>query len=152
MEKYNKLNNEVLPKVATDKQARIGCKGKNKYWYGDKGHVSVDMQSGWINKVAITPANTTDAQGLAHVCPSQGATYGDKAYCVASAKRAAAKHGCHLASIKKNNMKDKNKEKDRWYSQIRAPYERVFSHQNKRLRYRGIAKKSICGLYAGDLL
>ena len=48
-----------LLKVATDKQARIGCKGKDKYWYGYKRHVSVDMQSGLINKVAITPANTT---------------------------------------------------------------------------------------------
>jgi len=52
-EKYEKLNNEVLPKVAVDKQARIGCKGKDKYWYGYKQHVSVDMQSGLINKVAI---------------------------------------------------------------------------------------------------
>ena len=42
-QKYEKLNNEVLPKVAHDKQARIGCKGKNKYWYGYKKHVSVDM-------------------------------------------------------------------------------------------------------------
>ena len=36
--KHDKLNNEVLPKVAHDKQARIGCKGKNKYWYGYKQH------------------------------------------------------------------------------------------------------------------
>ena len=27
--KYEKLNNEVLPKVAVDKQARVGCKGKD---------------------------------------------------------------------------------------------------------------------------
>ena len=37
-------------------------------------------------------------------------------------------------------MKGKNKDKDRWYSSIRSPYERVFSQQNKRTRYRGIAK------------
>ena len=47
--KYDKLNNDVLPKVAADKQARIGCKGKKKYWYGYKQHTSVDMQSGLIN-------------------------------------------------------------------------------------------------------
>ena len=47
--KYEKLNNEVLPKVAHDKQARIGCKGKDKYWYGYKKHASVDMQSGLIS-------------------------------------------------------------------------------------------------------
>lgn len=139
-QKYEKLNNQVLPKVAVDKQARIGCKGKNKYWYGYKKHVSVDMQSGLINKVAITPANLTDAQGLKHVCPNQGAIYADKGYCTKPAKEAAAKKNCHLAAIKKNNMKDKNPDKDRWYSKLRAPYERVFSQDPKRVRYRGIAK------------
>ena len=83
-QKYEKLNNEVLPKVAHDKQARIGCKGKNKFWYGYKKHISVDMQSGMINKIAITPANVTDAQGMKHVCPSQGAIYADKGYCAST--------------------------------------------------------------------
>ncbi len=40
--KYDKLNNTTLPKVARDKQARIGCKGKNKFWYGYKKHVSFE--------------------------------------------------------------------------------------------------------------
>ena len=44
--KYEKLNNEVLPKVAYDKEARIGCKSKKNYWYGYKKHVSVDMKNG----------------------------------------------------------------------------------------------------------
>lgn len=139
-EKYEKLNNEVLPKVAHDKQARIGCKGRKKYWYGYKLHVSVDMQSGLANKMAITPANTTDAQGLKHVCPSQGAVYADKAYCTEPARKATAHRGCHLAAIKKNNMKGKNKDKDRWYTTIRSPYERVFSKRNQRVRYVGVAK------------
>jgi IS5 family transposase len=139
-QKMEKLNNETLPKVAVDKQARMGCKGKNKYWYGYKGHVSVDMQSGLINKVAITPANLTDAQGMKHVCPSQGAIYGDKGYCTAPARKAAARRGCYLAAIKRNNMKDKNKDLDRWVTKIRSPYERVFSQRNKRVRYRGVEK------------
>jgi len=62
------LMNEVLPEVATDKQARIGCKGKNKFWFGYKKHTSVDMQSGLINKVAVTPANVLDPKGMKHVC------------------------------------------------------------------------------------
>ena len=41
--KYDKLNNTNLPKVAKDKQAKIGCKGVSKYWYGYKKHKSVDM-------------------------------------------------------------------------------------------------------------
>lgn len=113
---------------------------KEKYWYGFKKHVSVDMQSGLINKVAVTPANKTDAQGMRHVCPDQGAIYADKAYCTKAARKTAAQKGCHLAAIKKHNMKEKNKDLDRWHSKIRSPYERVFSQQNKRVRYCGVAK------------
>jgi IS5 family transposase len=149
--KYEKLNNEVLPKVAADKQARIGCKGKNKYWYGYKKHASVDMQSGLINKIALTPANVTDAKGMRHVCPGGGAIYADKGYCTSYAARTASKKSCYLRAIKKNNMKGKDKDQDRWFSGIRSPYERVFSHESKRVRYRGIAKnqfaefmKAIC--------
>jgi transposase, IS5 family len=138
--KYDKLNNDVLPKVAVDKQARIGCKGKEKFWYGYKKHVSVDMQSGLINKVAMTPANLTDSQGLKHVCPDQGSIYTDKGYCTKPARQTAMKKLCHLAAIKKNNMIGKNKDQDRCYSQLRSPYERVFSHQSKRVRYIGISK------------
>lgn len=143
--KYDKLNNEVLPKVAHDKQARIGCKGKDKFWYGFKKHVSVDMQSGLINKVSITPANTTDGKGLKNVCPSQGAIYADKAYCSRQTNRHAKRKGCYLRAIKKNNMRDKNKDLDRWISSIRSPYERVFSNQRKRVRYCGIAKNQFAG-------
>lgn len=139
-EKYEKLNNKTLPKVAYDQQARIGCKGKNKYWYGYKQHTSVDMQTGLINKIAITPANQTDAKGLKHICPNQGSIYGDKGYCTAPAQRTTEEKGCHLAAIKMNHMKKKNRDQDRWYSSLRAPYERVFSQRNRRVRYRGIAK------------
>lgn len=139
-EKYEKLNNETLPKVAVDKQAKIGCKGKDKYWYGYKQHTSVDMQSGLIHKIAITPANITDAQGLKHICPTQGAIYADKGYCTRDAKKSALTNSCHLAAVKKNNMRGKNKDRDRWYSSVRSPYERVFSQRERRVRYRGIAK------------
>lgn len=150
-QKYDKLNNEVLPKVATDRQARVGCKGKEKFWYGYKKHASVDMQSGLINKIAVTPANVTDAQGMKHVCPNGGSIYADKGYCTAPAQKAAKRRSCYLRAIKKNNMKGKNKDQDRWFSQLRSPYERVFAHQNKRVRYKGVAKnqfaefmKAIC--------
>ena len=139
-QKYEKLNNEVLPKVAHDKQAKIGCKGGSKFWYGYKKHVSVDIQSGLINKVAVTPANVTDAKGFGHVLPSSGAVYADKGYCVAPARIVASRKGVHLCAIKKNNMKGKNFDLDRYYTSIRSPFERVFSQDNKRLRYIGIAK------------
>jgi transposase, IS5 family len=98
------------------------------------------MQTGLINKIAVTPANVTDSEGYKHVCPSQGATFADKGYCINPAPGIAKTKGLHLAAIKKNNMKDKNKDKDRWYSGLRSPYERVFSQRKKRVRYRGVAK------------
>ena len=139
-DKYEKLNNENISEFSSDNQAKIGCKGKEKYWYGYKQHTSVDMQSGLINKIAITPANITDSSGFKHVCPKQGAVYLDKGYCIGEAPKIAKSRSIHLAAIKKNNMKNKNKDQDRWYSGIRAPYERVFSKREKRVRYRGIAK------------
>ena len=137
---YERLNNDVLPKVAHDTQARIGCKGKEKFWYGYKKHVCVDMQSGLINRVAITPANLTDANGFKHACPRQGAIYADKGYCIAPAVDAAMRRGCDLRAIKKNNMSGKNKDLDRWLTGIRSPYERVFSQRERRVRYCGVAK------------
>ena len=53
------------------KKLEIGAKGKNKFWYAYKKHVSVDMRSGLLNKVAITPANVTDAKGLKLICPNK---------------------------------------------------------------------------------
>lgn len=134
------FNNKTAATVAADPQARFGAKGKNKFWYGYKEHVSVDMQSGLINKVAATPADVTDDRGLRHVCPDQGAVFADKGYCVKEAQKVLRRKGCHNATIKKRNMKAKNRDKDRWIASMRAPYERVFSKRSKRVRYRGQAK------------
>jgi len=73
-----KFSNETAPEVAVDPQARFGCKGGNKFWYGYKEHASVDMQSGLINKVSATSAEVTDAAGLEAICPEGGAVFGDK--------------------------------------------------------------------------
>jgi len=48
--------------------------------------------------------------------------------------------GCHDATIKRNYMKEKNGKIDSWLSAIRAPYEQVFSHRNKKAHYRGLMK------------
>jgi IS5 family transposase len=100
-EKYEKLNNEIIPKFTKDKQANFGCKGGNKFWYEFKKHASVDMQSGMINKVAITKASIIDSKGMKHVTPTSGAVYADKGYCDKNAKAAAAKRNLHLAAMKK---------------------------------------------------
>ena len=135
---YEKLNNEVLPEVSADPQARIGAKSNHKFWYGFKKHVGVDMQSGMITKVAVTAANVTDAEGAKHVLPRSGAVAGDKGYVGAILDMLA--RGLHPMVIKRNNMKDKNADLDRWITKLRSPYEGVFSKQNNRVRYKGVAK------------
>ena len=54
-------------------------------------------------------------------------------------KIAKIKGNC-LVAIKKNNMKGKDVDEDRWNSYLRMPYERVFAHRSRRMRYVGIAK------------
>ena len=90
--------------------------------------------------MAATPAHVPDANGLKHVCPDQGAVYGDKGYCTAPAQQALRRKGCHNATIKKRNMLGKDADKDRWISAMRMPYERVFSKRSNQLRYRSQAK------------
>lgn len=135
---YEKLNNEVLPEVSADPEAKIGAKSDKKFWYGFKKHVAVDMQSGMISRVAITPANVTDADGAKHVMPRSGTACADKGYVGEMAEM--RRRGVHPMVIKRNNMKDRNRDLDRWFSKLRAPYEGTFSKQNKRVRYNGIVK------------
>jgi IS5 family transposase len=135
---YEKLNNDVLPKVSTDTEARIGAKNNKKFWYGFKKHVAVDMQSGMITKVVVTKANVTDSDAAKHILPRSGAVAGDKGFI--GAIQEMLYRGLHPMIIKRNNMKDKNIDLDRWISKLRSPYERTFSKQNKRVRYKGIVK------------
>ena len=135
---YEKLNNEVLPEVSADPEARIGAKSDTKFWYGFKKHVAVDMQSGMITKVAVTPANVPDAKAVKHVLPGSGAVTGDKGYVGAIGE--ILRRGLHPMIIKRGNMKDKNADLDRWITKLRCPYERTFSKQNNRTRYKGVVK------------
>ena len=134
------LNNANIENYSADKDARFGCKGKNKFWFGYKKHISVDMGSGLINKIAITPANITDQAGLKHICPEGGMVFADKQYCCKRAQITMKSNGCHSGAILKNNMMNKNKDKDRWITKMRAPFEMIFSKMSKRARYRGLVK------------
>lgn len=134
------LNNQTIGKVGADSQARFGCKGKNKFWYGYKAHAAVDMKHGFIKKIAVTPANVPDHKGLKHICPRQGMVFADKGYAAKSVDREFKKRGCHSGVIKKNNMKGKDFRRDKWLTGVRMPYEGIFSKMSERVRYRGIAK------------
>ncbi len=135
-----KLNNALVSTYTADKDARFGCKGKDKFWFGYKRHVNVDAKAGVITKVAVTAANVTDTEGLRRVCPDSGMALMDKAYCGKEADRILKVHGVHNGAIKKNNMRSKNFDLDSWISKRRMPFEGVFARCRKRARYRGTAK------------
>ena len=134
------LNNTNVKKYSADPQARFGCKGKSKFWFGYKGHVGVDMGSGLIERAALTPANVSDQSGFKSICPRDGQmVFADKAYCLKPAQWAMTVRGAVSGAILKQNMIGKNKDLDRWRSAVRAPFEGVFSKFEKRARYRGLA-------------
>jgi len=136
----DKFNNEVVKDFAVDYQARFGCKGKNKFFFGYKRHIGADMRHGIIMKVAVTPANVPDGQAIRHVLNAGSMVIADKAYCSKASILAMKRVRCHDGSIKKQNMRDKNKAKDRFLSKLRSPFEGLFSKVNRRARYRGQAK------------
>ncbi len=137
---YEKLNNKNMERYSADKEARIGAKSGSKFWIGYKKTVSVDMGSGMINKVCVTKANVTDEEAGTHVCPQTGAVVADKGFVGKKMGLTMAMKGLHPMVILRNNMKGKNRDKDRFISRLRAPYEGTFSKQEKRVRYKGVVK------------
>ena len=135
---YEKLNNENIEKYTKDKDVKIGAKSKKKFWFGFKKSVSVGMKEGFIDKVAVTKANVTDADAVKHILPKEGFVVGDKGFIPAI--DLMIKRGLEPLVILKNNMKNKNRDLDKWISKLRSPYEGTFSKQNNRTRYKGIAK------------
>jgi len=135
-----KLNNAVVHKYASDKDARWGAKGKNKIWFGYKRHASVDMRHGLIQKVCVTPAHVLDFQVLEQICPSQGLVFMDKLYDTKGSDIILQANNCAPATIRKKTNKAKNKALDAWHSKLRMPFEGTFSKCSKRTRYRGRTK------------
>ena len=134
------LNNLNIEQYAADKDASYDAKGESKFWYGYKRHVEVDMKQGLISKTAATTAKVPDAKSLKHVCPSSGMVVADKGYCTKDAQKILKQNGCYSGAILKNNMHDKNHNKDKFLTRLRMPFEGTFFKMDKRVRYRGIAK------------
>ena len=141
-EGVDKVNNSNVSDFSADKDARFGNKGKGKYWFGYKRHQCVDGSSGLIEKVAVF---VSDAEGLSYVCPNEGFILADKAYSVSNAQKTIKSNFCKSGVILKNNMKGKDRRRDKWLTQIRSPFENTFSKLSKKSRYRGTAKNQMQG-------
>lgn len=137
-----KMNNKNVSKYSSDKEAKFGCKGKKKFWFGYKRHVRVDMRNGIITKTVATSADIPDARAFVEeeLCPDQGMVFLDKGYDSNSVSEEIEQNNCANATIQKINRKTKNKDLDRWRSGVRMPYENVFRNLRKTARYRGKPK------------
>jgi transposase, IS5 family len=135
-----KLNNAVVSKYATDKDARWGAKSKKKIWFGYKRHEAVDMRYGLVKKVATTPANVGDDKVMKNIKPKAGTVFSDKLYDTKKVHQELKAFGLHPSIIQKRNNPDKNRELDRWRSGIRMPFEGVFSKRRKRAKFRSLVK------------
>jgi IS5 family transposase len=98
------------------------------------------MRFGLINKLAVTPANVPDFLLIESICPDQGMIFSDKLFDCKKADLWIKAKGCHPATIRKRNSKQKNRDLDRWRSRIRMPFEGVFSKQRKRAKFKGQTK------------
>jgi len=135
-----KLNNQNVDQYVADPDARWGAKGKDKFWFGYKRNVAVDMRFGLIVKVCVTNASVLDYEVIESVLPDAGMVFLDKLYDVAEAHRAIRAKGLGDATLLKSNRKNKNRDLDRWRSSVRMPFESTFSKQEKRARYRSTRK------------
>jgi len=135
-----KLNNANVKDYAADKEARWGAKSKTNIWFGYKNHIAVDMRFGLIEKLTVTPANILDFQTLEEICPRNCMVFADKLYDNRKSELILRTKGCHSGIIRKRKNKTKNRNLDRWKSQIRMPFEGTFSKLRKRAKFRGKVK------------
>lgn len=66
--------------------------------------------------------------------------FADKFYDCQESEQVLKENHCHPAIIRKNNNKLKNKDKDRWLSSVRMPFEGTFSKLRRRAKFRGLNK------------
>lgn len=80
----------------------------------------------------------TDADGAALVLPRSGVIFADKGYVGAIAE--IKRRFLVPKVILRDNMAEKNRGIEKWISKKRSPFERTFSKQARRVRYRGTVK------------
>jgi IS5 family transposase len=138
--KYN--NKKKTPNAQQDTDANTTAKG-NKSYYGYKGHVGVDYQSGIIRKAQFTPANVHDSDVYDElVSGDESSVFADKAYSKKKRKQKMRKEGVYYGILDKGyrdhplsgSQKKSNKKK----SKVRNAVERVFAHLKNLYGYRRV--------------
>lgn len=135
-----KLDNSVVSKYTSDKDARWGSKGKNKIWFGYKRHASIDVLHGLIRKVCVTGANVPDFRAVKNISERDRVYFMDKGYDYKEVELVLRSIGSYSSCIMRNNNKNKNFDLDRWKTKTRMPFEGIFSKLRKRTKFKGAVK------------
>lgn len=122
----------------------------NQWYFGMKGHIGVDSQSKVIHSAAVTAANVHDSQILPDLLHGEESrVWGDAAYTgqseVIREHAPNAKDFTNKKAHRHRPLSEREKEKNRGKSQVRAKVEHAFLVIKRvfgfaKVRYRGLAK------------
>ena len=133
----------------------------NQWYFGMKGHIGVDSKSGMIHSAAVTPAHTHDSQVIGHLLHgNETRVWGESAYRGPDerikAKAPKAQDFTHEKAQRNAPLTDRQKEKNRTKSKVRAAVEHPFLTIKQLFKfgkvcYKGLAKNAhrffvACGL------
>jgi IS5 family transposase len=141
---------EEIKKFSADTEARWagkGPKGKEKWWFGYKRHVTVDTSSGMIERVLVTPANVNDALVFPQLCPWERRVLADRGYDTWVVRGTMKQKRCIDRVMRLSKRKDFDAERNKWIGRRRSPWEMVFAHMARRTRYMGIRKTHLQALF-----
>jgi len=133
----------------------------NQWYFGMKGHIGVDSQSGMIHSAAVTPANTHDSQAIDKLLHgNETRVWGDSAYTgqgeKIKGKAPKAQDFTNEKGRRNAPLTDEQKGKNRTKSKVRATVEHSFLVIKRifgfgKVCYKGLAKNAhrffvACGL------
>lgn len=127
---------------------RIRPKKGGKKYYGYKGHIGVDAESGIIRKRVFTSAQPHDSKLKDKlISGDEKAVFADKACTNKEDKRKARKKGIYYGVLeratRRRKLSRRQKNKNRKKGRIRAQVEHPFGYIKTKLGYREAAAKTL---------
>jgi IS5 family transposase len=126
----------------------------NQWYFGMKGHIGVDVDSGIVHSVEGTAANVHDRNKLQDLLHGkEQAIFGDSGYASDNDKEACRKYGVIHWKVndkgrRNHPLSSRQRKKNRKKSSVRAKVEhpfRIIKDQwgHRKVRYRGIRKNTL---------
>jgi IS5 family transposase len=136
-----------------DSEAEWTSRGKGDGHFGYKAHLSVDLGSGLIRRLALTGANSADScQFEELVLGDEAAVFADAAYPKATRKAALRSQGVFCGIIdrarRRHPLSLKQKKRNKCFSRVRRAVERVIGTMKchyglARCRYLGLRRNLV---------